>query len=113
MIPMRPRFSRIMAGFALALALFSTGHQARAQYGYPGGYGGYGWGGWGSGPTVGGSPASGLGWFFPSSHLAELLGGTPRTLSPHAHFAWLYGLALGYAALAVWRTRAAAPPKPI
>ena len=46
----------------LTLALMSPG-LANAQYGYPGGYGGYGWGGWGSGSTVGGSIASGLGYF--------------------------------------------------
>lgn len=47
---------------ALTLAMVSSG-SARAQYGYPGGYGGYGWGGWGAGSTVGGSLASGLGYF--------------------------------------------------
>jgi hypothetical protein len=44
------------------LAVMSPG-AAYAQYGYPGGYGGYGWGGWGSGSTIGGSLASGLGYF--------------------------------------------------
>ncbi len=48
------------AAIALACILISAGN-ARAQYGYPGGYGGYGWGGWGS--TIQGSTAAGLGYF--------------------------------------------------
>jgi hypothetical protein len=47
----------IGAGMLLAFA----SAEARAQYGYPGGYGGYGWGGWGATPQ--GSMARGLGAF--------------------------------------------------
>jgi hypothetical protein len=48
----------VSTGFILVMSAPGAAH---AQYGYPGGYGGYGWGGWGS--TVGGSMASGLGYF--------------------------------------------------
>ena len=49
-----------IAAIAIAILSISSGN-ARAQFGYPGGYGGYGWGGWGS--TIGGSNAAGLGYF--------------------------------------------------
>ena len=48
------------AAIAIAIYAISPGN-ARAQYGYPGGYGRYGWGGWGS--TIRGSTAAGLGYF--------------------------------------------------
>jgi hypothetical protein len=50
----------LMSGFLLGSL---SPNMAFGQYGYPGGYGGYGWGGWGTGSTVGGSLASGLGYF--------------------------------------------------
>ncbi len=52
---------RVGIAAALVMGLASASTNARAQYGYPGGYGGYGWGGWGS--TVQGSIARGLGYF--------------------------------------------------
>lgn len=54
--------------------------------------------------------AAGPGWFFPQGHLAALLGGDGRDLGSTAHFAWLYALALGYAALLAWRARLPAIP---
>lgn len=55
------RSLRLVAGLAIALAVFSQSSQA--QYYYPSGYGGYGWGGWGAGSTVAGSTAMGMGVF--------------------------------------------------
>ncbi|MFO0893267.1 MAG: hypothetical protein U0790_29530, partial [Isosphaeraceae bacterium] len=52
----------VLAGaLLLALAAFQ-GNEAKAQWGYPGGYGGYGWGGWGA-STAQGDIARGLGMY--------------------------------------------------
>jgi hypothetical protein len=50
---------RRMSWVLATMAVLTAGGEARAQYGYPGGYGRYGWGGWGSTPQS--SMARGLG----------------------------------------------------
>ena len=57
-----PRKATALAALTLAIGVGLGQGDARAQWGYPGGYGGYGWGGWGGGGgTVQGSIARGLG----------------------------------------------------
>ncbi len=52
---------RVLFSLCTLVSMHGVSQEARAQFGYPGGYGGYGWGGWGSTPQ--GDIARGLGAF--------------------------------------------------